>query len=146
MPVAELQALTDQLSADIDLQKEVLKQLGEKKSAAQRRLNAVRDPFAQLALELSSKIFLECLPPYHPYPYADDAPMLLLNVCNAWTDIALSSPALWAAIHMESPGVELLEVWLQRARHCNLSVTLHNALCKDVAVVLGQHGKQLNHL
>jgi hypothetical protein len=27
-----------------------------------------------------------------------------------------------------------------------LPVTLHNVLCKDVAVVLGQHGKRLNHL
>jgi hypothetical protein len=31
MSVAELQAPTDQLSADIDLQKEVLKQLGRRK-------------------------------------------------------------------------------------------------------------------
>jgi hypothetical protein len=52
MSVAELQTLTDQLSADIDLQKEGLKQLREKKSAAQRRLNAIRDLFAQLPLEL----------------------------------------------------------------------------------------------
>ncbi|KAJ7453716.1 hypothetical protein B0H11DRAFT_2245351 [Mycena galericulata] len=32
--------------------------------------------------------------------------MILLNICNAWTDIALSTPTLWSAIHIVFPRPE----------------------------------------
>ncbi|KAJ7678806.1 hypothetical protein B0H17DRAFT_1077943, partial [Mycena rosella] len=56
----------------------------------------------------------------HPQPGARDIPMLFLNICNAWRDIALSNPALWEAIHIKFPCtkgfVQLLGTWLGRAR------------------------------
>ncbi|KAJ7657481.1 hypothetical protein B0H17DRAFT_870855, partial [Mycena rosella] len=65
---------------------------------------AVRDPVSRLPLEISSEIFIQCLPSTsNPQPGARDIPMLLLNICNAWTDIALSTPALWEAIHIQFP-------------------------------------------
>ncbi|KAJ7457320.1 hypothetical protein FB451DRAFT_1008992, partial [Mycena latifolia] len=90
------------LSADISRQKEVLKSLERSKSAAQHQLNALRDPVARLPVELSSEIFIQCLPS-RPAPNAGDAPLLLLSICKAWTDIALSTPALWTAIHADKP-------------------------------------------
>ncbi|KAJ7876575.1 hypothetical protein B0H13DRAFT_2548593 [Mycena leptocephala] len=57
MSVTELQAHIAQLSADIE-------QLENRKSAAQRQLNAIRDPVSQLPLEISSEIFRQCLPPF----------------------------------------------------------------------------------
>ncbi|KAJ7453624.1 hypothetical protein B0H11DRAFT_1665734, partial [Mycena galericulata] len=98
MSVEELQARIAKISADIELQKAVLKNLERSKILFQRQLNSVRDPVARLPLEISSEIFIQCLPPL-PVPGAHRAPMLLLNVCNAWTGIALSTPALWASIH-----------------------------------------------
>jgi len=108
MSVEELEARIAKLSVDIDAQKEVLRQLETRKSVAQCELNAVRDPVARLPLEISSQIFLQCLPS-HPKPRPQTTPMLLLNVCNAWTVIALSTPALWASIHLDFPGVEVLQ-------------------------------------
>ncbi|KAJ7449989.1 hypothetical protein B0H11DRAFT_1674062, partial [Mycena galericulata] len=78
----------------IDRQTEVLRQLRHRRSAAQRRLNAIRDPVAQLPLEISSYIFVNCLELY-PQPRAIYFPMLFLNICSAWTRIALSTPELW---------------------------------------------------
>ncbi|KAJ7612449.1 hypothetical protein DFH06DRAFT_958718, partial [Mycena polygramma] len=64
---------------------------------------AIRDPLVRLPVEITSKIFLQCLPE-HRMPNSWTAPMLLLNVCNTWTDIALSTPVLWASIHLDLPG------------------------------------------
>ncbi|KAJ7120409.1 hypothetical protein C8R43DRAFT_853873, partial [Mycena crocata] len=55
---------------------------------------AIFDPVAKLPLELSSDIFLRCLPD-DPAPNEAVAPMLLLRVCHAWSDIALSTALLW---------------------------------------------------
>ncbi|KAJ7046940.1 hypothetical protein C8F04DRAFT_938210, partial [Mycena alexandri] len=86
-------------------QKEVLNLLNlleRGKKAAQRQLNALRDPIARLPLEISSEIFLQCVPSY-PQPDVCAAPMLLLNICDAWTNIALSTPAIWAALVFDNP-------------------------------------------
>ncbi|KAJ7664373.1 hypothetical protein DFH06DRAFT_919843, partial [Mycena polygramma] len=93
----ELQARIEQLSAEIEQQKEVLKQLEHNRIDAKRRLNGMRDPMARLPLELSSEIFLQCLPleQYSRKPDVATSPMLFMSVCNAWTAIALSTPALW---------------------------------------------------
>ncbi|KAJ7666674.1 hypothetical protein DFH06DRAFT_952721, partial [Mycena polygramma] len=108
-----LQALIETLSADIDLQKTVLKDLEHRKSAAQGKLNAIRDPMARLPPEISSEIFLwQCTPESQdsrpPKPNAREAPMLLLNVCKAWSAIAVSTPMLWSSIDIDFPGAQLL--------------------------------------
>ncbi|KAJ7509528.1 hypothetical protein B0H11DRAFT_1790936, partial [Mycena galericulata] len=102
MSVHELEARIKKLSTEIVQQKEILTHLEKSKRLVQRQLNAVRDPVARLPLEISSEIFVRCLPPF-PQPGVQHFPMLFLNICNAWTDIALSIPALWAAIRIVSP-------------------------------------------
>ncbi|KAJ7680110.1 hypothetical protein B0H17DRAFT_840956, partial [Mycena rosella] len=76
---------------------EVLADLECRKSASQRQLNAIRDPVARLPLEISSKIFVHCLPS-DPLPDARIPPLLFLNICNRWTEIALATTELWAYI------------------------------------------------
>ncbi|KAJ7472189.1 hypothetical protein FB451DRAFT_1036791, partial [Mycena latifolia] len=94
MSVPELQARLDEVSADIDRQKEVLRKLECSKSGLQSQINAVHDPVAKLPLEISSEIFILCLP-FPPKPGGRHPPMLFLSICHAWKDIALSTPALW---------------------------------------------------
>ncbi|KAJ7453688.1 hypothetical protein B0H11DRAFT_1820376, partial [Mycena galericulata] len=97
----QVQALIEDISANIERQEEVLRQLRHSKCAAHRRLNAIRDPVARLPLEISSSILVNCLEnDRFPKPGARHAPMLLLNVCGAWTNIALSTPKLWTRIHL----------------------------------------------
>ncbi|KAJ7343370.1 hypothetical protein DFH08DRAFT_872494 [Mycena albidolilacea] len=160
--VEGLHARIAHISADIEMHTEVLRQLEKSKSLAQGQLNALRDPLARLPVEISSEIFLECLPS-RIVPNPRTAPMLLLNICNAWTNIALSTPALWAAIHLDgqsvqvlqtwrqgpanaSRGTQVLQTWLPRAQNCTLSVSLRNSLNHGVAGVLGQYAQQLRHL
>ncbi|KAJ6530324.1 hypothetical protein B0H19DRAFT_482753 [Mycena capillaripes] len=143
--VEALQAHIAKLSADIDLQRQVLKQLERSKSDAQRELNAIRDPMARLPLEISSEIFIRCLP-RQMRPCASSAPMLLLNVCNAWTDIALSTPALWASIYLKHSCADIIQVWLQRAGDYPLSISLRKSLDYSTGFILFQHATQLKNL
>ncbi|KAJ7827993.1 hypothetical protein B0H13DRAFT_304412 [Mycena leptocephala] len=90
--VEALRARIDKLSTEINMQTELLKKLQHDKSLVQRQLNAVLDPVARLPVEISSEIFLQSLPILIE-PDARHAAMLLLNICNSWTSIALSTPA-----------------------------------------------------
>ncbi|KAJ7016285.1 hypothetical protein C8F04DRAFT_1163187 [Mycena alexandri] len=146
--IPELEALVGKLSADIELQKDVLKQLERSKSAAQRQLNATRDPLTCLPLEISSEIFFQCLPPgpLHPRPGARTPPLLLLNICNSWTDIALYTPALWSSIYLDFPGVQVLQSWLERARNHALTISLTRSLNRNIGAIVARYAEQLKHL
>ncbi|KAJ7896261.1 hypothetical protein B0H14DRAFT_2678872 [Mycena olivaceomarginata] len=166
-----LRARLEDLSSEILLQKELLKKLEHDKVLAKRELNAVMDPVALLPLEISSEIFLQSLDPLpKPQPRARHAPMLLLNICNAWSAIALSTPALWSSIRIDFPCRErltqLLPIWFQRARNHPLSISLHgdlgrharyrplsrdldgdsNAVDHRVRAMIWQQGDRLKHL
>ncbi|KAJ7700806.1 hypothetical protein B0H17DRAFT_212247 [Mycena rosella] len=141
----QILASIEAISADIDRQEEVLKKLKHRKNALRRQLNAVRDPVARLPLEISSEIFIQCLPS-HPQPGAGHIPMLLLYVCHAWKEITLGTPALWAAIHLVFPRANGFkkgwETWLERARNHPISISFHNG----VASMAGQPAHQLKNL
>ncbi|KAJ6510701.1 hypothetical protein C8R45DRAFT_813958, partial [Mycena sanguinolenta] len=96
MSVEELRARIVQLDNEVDLQKKLLKKLERDRSLAQGQLNTVLDPVARLPLEISSEVFLQSLTPSGCG--AQHVPTLLLNICNAWTDIAKAIPALWTEI------------------------------------------------
>ncbi|KAJ7680137.1 hypothetical protein B0H17DRAFT_1077007 [Mycena rosella] len=148
MSVAELQARIESLSADILRQKEVLRTLELSKCAAQRELNAIRDPVARLPLEISSEIFIQCLST-RPRPGALYAPMILASICRSWADIALSTPSLWAAIDADKPISDLaslLDIWLSRAGSHTLSISLPTNLTGNITAVVARHAHQLQVL
>ncbi|KAJ7640369.1 hypothetical protein DFH06DRAFT_1301961 [Mycena polygramma] len=153
--VEELRARIAKLSIEVDLQKEVLKNLEKDKSLAQRQLNAFLDPVARLPLEISSDIFLQSLPPHRSEPGARKVPMLLLNVSNTWTDIALSTPALWTSMHIVFPCAkgfeECVKSWIPRARNQPLSISLRGPadpgdFDSAVRTIIWQHSRQLQRL
>ncbi|KAF7326853.1 hypothetical protein MVEN_02579200 [Mycena venus] len=71
--------------------------------------------------------------------------MLLMNVCNPWSEIALPTPALWATVSLDSRRVQILEIWLKRARNYPLDIAF-NGLYSGASIVVGQYAKQLKHL
>ncbi|KAJ7748746.1 hypothetical protein DFH07DRAFT_560618 [Mycena maculata] len=150
MSAQELEARIGKISAEIELQKEVLKKLELSKMLVQRQLNAVRDPVARLPLEISSEIFIQSLSLAHPELGSQNIPMLLLNVCNAWANIAISTPRLWAAIHIDFPRAESfkqgLETWLRRAGNCPLSISLSGTFDPGVGRIIWRHVHRLKHL
>ncbi|KAJ7769077.1 hypothetical protein DFH07DRAFT_806824 [Mycena maculata] len=130
LAVANLRTRIDELSLAIDRQREVLKDLENQKSTVQGDLNAILDPMTRLPVEISSDIMLRCLPTtIQPDPRA--APMLFLNICRSWSTIALSMPALWSSIQIDTKireGFgELVDRWLARAATRLLFLSLHVA-------------------
>ncbi|KAJ7853674.1 hypothetical protein B0H14DRAFT_780968 [Mycena olivaceomarginata] len=117
MSAQELRTRIDKLSIEIDLQKEILKKLERDRSLARRQLNAVVDPVARLPLEISSKIFLKSLN-QSVVPQPAEL-VLLLKICNSWTNIALSTPDLWTSFRIDFPCpkgvVHALPFWFGRA-------------------------------
>jgi hypothetical protein len=129
MSIRELRVRIDELSREIDLQKELMTKLEKDKSLVQHQLNAVVDPVARLPLEISSQIFLHILDPSPvPKPGAHHALMVLFNVCDGCTTIALSTPDLWTAIHIVFPltndFARVLLLWFGR-HNCSVSLFLH---------------------
>ncbi|KAJ7640391.1 hypothetical protein DFH06DRAFT_1301971 [Mycena polygramma] len=159
--VEEMRARVTRLSTEIGLHKELLKKLERDRYLVQRQLDiafnaAALDPVSRHPLEISSEIFLQSLPENQsfPQPGVQHVPMLFLNICHAWITIALSTPALWAAIQVTVPCVSRrrftdgLQAWLERACNHPLSVSLHGSgeLDPDATDIIWQRGAQLKHL
>jgi hypothetical protein len=148
-----LRARIEEISSEIDLQKELLRKLERDKSVAQRQLNSVVDPVARLPLEISSEIFLQYL---DLFSKAEErgARQLLLNICNTWTTIALSSPALWSTIEIQFPGHPrglpmVLPTWFERAGNRPVSLFLYGDLSilnHPVSTIIWEHCGQLKDL
>ncbi|KAJ7649948.1 hypothetical protein FB45DRAFT_6032 [Roridomyces roridus] len=156
MSTQAIEEQIEQISLEIQRQKDVLKKLKSDKILLQQQLNALRDPVARLPLEISSDIFLRCLPPRsgypeeYPRPKTHLAPLLFLNVCHHWTNIALSTPALWASIGIAFPCTSafknLLETWLRRAGSRLLHISLRGIFDSVVAHPIQSHSAQLESL
>ncbi|EDR12593.1 uncharacterized protein LACBIDRAFT_323169 [Laccaria bicolor S238N-H82] len=71
-----------------------------------------------------------------------EAPLLLGRVCSEWRSITLSTPRLWASLHIPAPAPHSLseyfasilkiekqckgtEEWIRRSGQCPLSISLH---------------------
>ncbi|KAJ7182885.1 hypothetical protein C8R43DRAFT_849959, partial [Mycena crocata] len=84
----------EEISSAIEVHKQALRDLADSKHEVKGRLNAIRDPITRFPLDISSEIFLRCLPEF-PTPHPALAPMVLLHVCRSWSQIALSTSSLW---------------------------------------------------
>ncbi|KAJ6530933.1 hypothetical protein DFH09DRAFT_1409603 [Mycena vulgaris] len=152
--VAALCARLEELAAAIETQQEVLKSLENTRTAVRRQLNGLRDPVARLPLEISSEIFIDCLLNSTDHPSPTIAPLLLLNICNSWANIALSTTALWANLTLDIPTDtsetaqhrELFSGWLGRARGRPLSLSLSGSAYSGIRAIIGQHAHQLRKL
>ncbi|KAK7000482.1 hypothetical protein R3P38DRAFT_1117379 [Favolaschia claudopus] len=154
--IPNLRAHIDGLSSTIKALELTLRNLFKEKSDAQRELNSFIDPIARLPPELRVDIFLLCMPETgDSKPDPNAPPMVFLNVCRLWRDIALAIPRLWARLRIDSlpcsdkfgPG-ELCNAWIQRACGIPLSLTLHGKLVvnRTVRDLVSQYSAQLRHL
>ncbi|KAJ7185152.1 hypothetical protein GGX14DRAFT_331556, partial [Mycena pura] len=70
--------------------------LEEQRRAISARLETVVYPVLSLPNEITSRIFLECLPHYgRVCPSPHSPPLLLTQICRHWRNIALSMGELW---------------------------------------------------
>ncbi|KAJ6578668.1 hypothetical protein DFH09DRAFT_1148046 [Mycena vulgaris] len=105
-------------------------------------IEALIYPVLTLPFEITSRIFLDCLPQdadtiLRPYPSQNEAPLVLTRVCRDWRAVAVSTPMLWTHLrieldsddgrgHIDSKWVALLDIWLQRSQPHPLSMTVSN--------------------
>ncbi|KAJ7693884.1 hypothetical protein B0H17DRAFT_840283, partial [Mycena rosella] len=63
----------------------------------QHQLDAIVYPVLTLPPEITSEIFVHCLPDRRKWDVVNpkEAPLLLMHVCSAWRNITISTPALW---------------------------------------------------
>ncbi|KAJ7621406.1 hypothetical protein FB45DRAFT_1093186 [Roridomyces roridus] len=114
------------------------------------------DPIARLPLEISSEIFLQCIS-FRAQPTGiRSIPTILLQVCHAWTDIALSITALWTQIRIILPCSRgfpfVLDGWIKRAReqplrlHVSIRFGREEAFDDGVSAALQRHSGLLQDL
>ncbi|KAJ7512814.1 hypothetical protein B0H11DRAFT_2267867 [Mycena galericulata] len=109
---------------------------------------ALISPTRRLPLDIIQEIFVACLPTdRNCVMSAREAPVLLGRICSSWRTISLSTPRLWASLHIVGRGVlsrndndvastledskaaqilEVTQTWLGRSGQCPLSISLHS--------------------
>ncbi|KAJ7727543.1 hypothetical protein DFH07DRAFT_896211 [Mycena maculata] len=96
---------------------------------------ALLSPARRLPPDVMQELFLACLPTHRNAVMSiTEAPILLTRICSAWRALALSTPALWASLHIP---LELIldygkarrqpRTWLERSGRCPLSLSIVGA-------------------
>ncbi|KAJ7252148.1 hypothetical protein B0H12DRAFT_1018188, partial [Mycena haematopus] len=142
-PLSRLQDLDDRIT---DLQK-AIDELTEERTSVRAYVDAHRallSPARRLPLDVLEEIFVACLPAHRNCVMsAIEAPVLLGRICSSWRAISLSTPRLWARLHIAEPScpdramslhvvrerkqaqrVEITKAWLKRSGQCPLSISL----------------------
>ncbi|KAJ6483878.1 hypothetical protein DFH09DRAFT_1211558 [Mycena vulgaris] len=137
MTHASVRARVSDLTLAISRQKLLLEDMQTQLENLQLQLDSIIYPVLTLPPEITSEIFIHCLPAVRSRDVVDPgaAPLLLLHVCRAWRQIAVSTPALWMTLTIEAQGiqphfVDIVDTWLTRARQCPLSVKIVTPLTK----------------
>ncbi|KAJ6606018.1 hypothetical protein DFH09DRAFT_1269122 [Mycena vulgaris] len=129
------QAARDHLSSlisEIAVLSAHLKQLWAERDIIQAQLDVVTYPVLTLPTEITTEIFLLCLPQRAQEPRRRAAPLLLGGICRDWRGIALSTPRLWSVLQLTldksrpRPELlsELLSAWLSRSGAQPLKLSL----------------------
>ncbi|KAJ7937449.1 hypothetical protein B0H13DRAFT_2418564, partial [Mycena leptocephala] len=144
-PTLRLKRLDDEIA---DLQK-ARESLGTYVAAHRALISPVR----RLPLDIVQEIFIACLPAdRNCVMSASESPVLLGRICSSWRAISLSTPRLWASLHIAEPSrppdsdmsfekkyiqrLETMKAWLRRSGDCPLSISLQCALDLVVGIPL----------
>ncbi|KAJ7162390.1 hypothetical protein C8R46DRAFT_1353335 [Mycena filopes] len=128
------------IKSQIDLYEKSIAALEEQADQLEDALAQTIYPVLSLPTEITSTIFVHCLPPHgRVKPSSSRAPLLLAQICHDWREIALATCALWTSFYFRNyrtyrnHGVErerenrttsLLQTWLSRAKASPLSLGL----------------------
>ncbi|KAJ7755568.1 hypothetical protein B0H16DRAFT_1828939 [Mycena metata] len=113
-PRREAAQLTERLHS-------LIKELTEKRDNLNECIDphlALISPVRRLPHDVVAEIFAASLPPdRNAVIHAAESPLLLCHICQAWRALALSTPQLWASLHIVGPRDT------PRDPHRNLRVT-----------------------
>ncbi|KAJ7743324.1 hypothetical protein B0H16DRAFT_1009803 [Mycena metata] len=141
-PKSRLKRIDDKIA---DLQK-AIDSLTEERASVKSFVDAhdaLLSPLRRLPLDIIQEIFVACLPTHRNCVMSTvEAPLLLGRICSSWRAIVLSTPRLWARLHIVEPGyngivpssvileekvaqrVDTVKTWLTRSGVCPISISL----------------------
>ena len=93
--------------AEIQRLRKKLEELQQERDGIQtsmEKYTIILSPIRRISPDILERIFQFCLPTNHNSVMSiSEAPLLLIRVCRLWRSTALSSPALWAKLHIAIP-------------------------------------------
>ncbi|KAJ7468249.1 hypothetical protein B0H11DRAFT_2046005 [Mycena galericulata] len=98
--------------------------LDTERQCLQAQSDSIIYPVLTLPPELTSVIFIHCLPSPTSQPSPLEAPLLLAQICRQWREIAVSIPELWHSLFLSDRhplAGELFSTWISRSGHCPLN-------------------------
>ncbi|KAF7352338.1 F-box domain-containing protein [Mycena venus] len=141
MPTVDLRRRLAELEGQIIEHKRALHELEDARLAVERELYAsAAYPVLTLPAEITSEIFIHCLPPVGKLRFMnhrETVPLIPSAVCRVWRNITLTTPALWSTLHVILHGIPhrllskpgflegSISLWLARAGVFPLSLLLH---------------------
>jgi F-box-like len=153
---AVIKQLLDVIDSDVAQLDTQIRHLIQKREALQlcsEEHQALVSPIRALPTGVLATIFLDCLPTHsNAIMSLWDMPLVLTQVCQRWRDLALSTPLLWARVHISIPitpsssfhkisednwhkrmknRAELLCLWFSRSQQCLLSVSIAEGAIGD---------------
>jgi hypothetical protein len=116
----------------------ILHQLKQKRASLGRAVNHLLSPVLRLPNELSTDIFLHCLPDMN-LPFATNSlitPFYLGSICHTWRDLIWSTPQIWSIVSIDlssSMPIDLLEEWFIRSDLLPLSIQVQLSYAYDLS-------------
>ncbi|KAJ7062346.1 hypothetical protein C8F01DRAFT_128306 [Mycena amicta] len=115
---------------------------------------ALISPMRRIPIDVLQEIFVACLATERNcIMSASEAPILLGRICSSWRAISMSTPRLWASVHIvePSPPPSNASVYVTRARDARLAQRLESAkswLARSgkcplsISLLLESHGQE----
>ncbi|KAJ7634594.1 hypothetical protein FB45DRAFT_470160 [Roridomyces roridus] len=103
-PLRQMKCLDSKIA---DLQHALNKLLEEREGLGSivQSHEALLSPIRRMPADIMHEIFLACLPTHRNCVMdASEAPLLLGRVCSAWRTLLLTTPRLWASLHIVDRG------------------------------------------
>ncbi|KAJ7679113.1 hypothetical protein DFH06DRAFT_505364 [Mycena polygramma] len=112
---------------------EINQQIAQLQAERDLLVDSLTFPVISLPVEITSQIFLHCIPDDPLNSDSFNAAVVLGHVCRQWRDIALALPDLWSAWSLAIDGnisrtrlLTGLNLWLARSHNRPLSFRLHH--------------------
>ncbi|KAJ7236201.1 hypothetical protein C8J57DRAFT_1571064, partial [Mycena rebaudengoi] len=133
----ERRAALAKVSARILLHQKHIDALKKEEAELKAGLALVTYPVLTLPVEITSSIFLHCLPSHgRVIPSPSSAPLLLAQICHHWREVALSTGELWSSLYPSTsfdlaytmpPARDhalrtLIQTWFSRTKKAPLSL------------------------
>ncbi|KAJ6779268.1 hypothetical protein DFH09DRAFT_118384 [Mycena vulgaris] len=139
LSIGEQRAALAEIESQITRYKASIQALEKQQRKLETSLSLLVYPILALPIEITSRIFVHCLPvDGRVCPSRSAAPLILAQICRHWRDVALSTCQLWKSMYIylpfPTPGLlagpehgasSLIQTWISRAKGQLISLGLN---------------------